>query len=74
MVGSAKCTFVSFSNSADPAFDTTRRLRPILQAHELWKDQLMDFFEPDVVAAASTTAALELRHTFDGIVVARPAR
>jgi hypothetical protein len=40
-------------NSSDPASDTTRRLRSTLQAHELWKDQLMELFEPDVVAAAS---------------------
>jgi hypothetical protein len=40
-------------SDADPASDTTtaRRLRPILQAHELWKDQLTELFEHDVVAA-----------------------
>jgi hypothetical protein len=43
--------------ATDPASDTNRRLRSTLQAHELWKDQLMELFEPDVVAAASKRIA-----------------
>jgi hypothetical protein len=42
-----------FTSDSDPASDSTttaRRLRPVLQAHALWKDQLTELFEPDVVA------------------------
>jgi hypothetical protein len=48
-----------FTSASDPASDTdtdsdtsTRRLRPILQAHERWKDQLTEIFEPKVVVGA----------------------
>jgi hypothetical protein len=46
-----------FTSDSDPVAsctntDTARRLRPILQAHALWKEQLTELFEPDVVTAA----------------------